>query len=130
MERVAKENTLDLAGMTLFYYEVFEKQYDEDSTQWSIFNPEPSFPTNVEVPKLSQLAKLSQLEGYDVTTFAVGTSPECSPLSCNGLAARIAVDPPLSLRVVRTGEISLKAGKFDDSEPGPFRIFAVHTLSP
>jgi hypothetical protein len=124
MEQIAKENTLDLTGMTLFYYEVFEEQYDEDSRQWSAFNPEPSFPTNVEVPKWAQL------EGYDVTTFTVGTSPECSPLSCNGLAARVAVNRHCLFESFEQAKSSLEAGRFDDSEPGPFRIFAVHTLSP
>jgi len=33
-----------------------------------------------------------QLEGFDVTTFSVANSPECSPLSCNDLAADIAVN--------------------------------------
>jgi hypothetical protein len=122
METIAKENNLDLTGMTLFYYEVFEKQYDEDSRQWSGFDPEPSFPTNVEVPRLARL------EGYDVTTFSVGTSPECSPLSCNGLAARVAVNRHCLFGSFEPAESSLRAGEFDDSEPGPFRIFAVHSL--
>jgi hypothetical protein len=87
-------------------------------------SPRPSFPTNVEVPKLAQL------EGYDVTTFTVGTSPECSPLSCNGFAARVAVNHHRLFGSFEQAKLSLESGKFDNSEPGPFRIFAVHTLSP
>jgi hypothetical protein len=121
-ETIAKENSLDLTGMMLFYYEVFEEQFDESSREWSTFNPEPSFPTDVEVPKLAQL------EGYDVTTFTVGTSPECSPLSCNGLAAQVAVNRHCLFESFEQAKCSLEAGEFDDSEPGPFRIFAVHTL--
>ena len=86
MEEIARKSNLVLACLTLFYYEVFEEQFDEDSKKWSTFEPDASFPTSVEKPASVQL------EGYDVTTFSVGTSPECSPLSCNCLAAAITVN--------------------------------------
>jgi hypothetical protein len=86
MEQIARKNNLDLDGMTLFYYEVFEEEFDASSRRWSTFKLELSFPTNVEEPKWPQLG------GYDVTTFTAGASPECSPLSCSGLAAAVAVN--------------------------------------
>jgi hypothetical protein len=39
--------------MTLFYYEVYEHEYDEDSKEWSAFMPESSFITDVQVPTQS-----------------------------------------------------------------------------
>jgi len=122
MEKIAEENNLDLDGMTLFYYEVFEEELDAISRKWSTFEPELSFSTNVEEPKSAQLA------GYDVTTFTAGASPECSPLSCNGLAAGVTVNRHCLFESFEQARRSLETGKFDHSEPGPFRIFAVYTL--
>ena len=122
MEKIAGENNLDLGGMTLFYYEVFEEEFDENSRRWSTFKPELSLSTNVEEPKRAQLA------GYDVTTFSAGTSPECSPLSCNGLAAGVTVNRHCLFESFEQAKNLLEAGKFDHSEPGPLRICAVYTL--
>ena len=122
IEQLSKEKNIDLSESILFYYEVFEKQFDENSRVWSTFEPEPSFSTLVEKP-----AK-AHLEGYDVTTFSAGTSPECSPLSCNGLATEISVNSHCLLDTFEQAVQSLEAGKFDNSERGPFRIFAVYTV--
>jgi hypothetical protein len=122
MEKIAAEINLDLDGTTLFYYEMFEQEFDADSREWSTVEPEPSLPSNVEIPKLAQL------EGYDVTTFWAGTSPECSPLSCSGLAAEITVNPHCLFESFEQAKQTLEAGAFDNAEPGPFRIFAVYTL--
>jgi hypothetical protein len=122
MEKIAEENNLALGGMTPFYYEVFKEEFDENSRRWSAFKPELSFRTNVEEPKWAQLA------GYDVATFTAGASPECSPLSCNGLAAGVTVNRHCLFESFEQAKGSLEAGKFDHSGPGPFRIFAVHTL--
>jgi hypothetical protein len=122
IEEIAKAASLDLSDMTLFYYEVFEQQFDERSKTWSIFEPEPSFPLNVEKPEQARLA------GYDVTTFSVNTSPECSPLSCCHLAEEIKVNRHCLFDSFDEAKRSLEDGKFDSSEPGPFRIFAIYTL--
>jgi hypothetical protein len=122
MEEVARDNNLSLTGMTLFYYEVFEQQFDESSKQWSSFEPEASFATNVAKPASARL------QGYDVATFSVRTSPECSPLSCNGLAAKVAVNRHCLFDSFEQAKQSLESGQFDNSEPGPFRIFAVYTV--
>ena len=78
---IAREKKIDLAGTMLFYYEIYE--LDFDLGEWMRFEPVPSFGTNVSVPE----AKV--LEGYDVVSFSAETSPECSPLSCNHLAREI-----------------------------------------
>ena len=53
-------------------------------------------------------------------------SPGCSPLSCNGLAAGVTVNRHCLFESFEQAKRSLEA--FNHSEPGPFRIFAVHTL--
>ena len=122
IEQLCNEEDIDTSGNALFYYEVFEKEYDEDSRSWSTFEPEPSFPTHVQKPERAELL------GYDVTTFFVGTSPECSPLSCNSLATEIAVNRHCLFDTFEQAVGALGAGKFDDSEPGPFRVFAVYRV--
>jgi hypothetical protein len=56
IEQLSKEENIDLSECILFYYEVFEKQFDENSREWSTFEPEPSFsthspPTSTSLPR-------------------------------------------------------------------------------
>ena len=122
MKEIAAAEGIDLSGMTLFYYEVFPEQFDESSRQWSAFEVEPSFLTAVERPASSELA------GYDVTTFSAGNGSECSPLSCNGLAKVLGCNSHCLFLTFKQAKAALEAGCFDHCEPGPFRIFAVHTV--
>lgn len=122
IEDLARERAIDLTGMKLFYYEVFENEYDEKEKKWQAFKPEESFTTNVKPP-----AK-KQLEGFDVVTFWARTSPECSPLSCNNLAKEIAVNEHCLLADFDAAKTFIETGKFDNSEPGPHRIFAVYSV--
>lgn len=117
---VARENNIDLNGTALFFYEVHELQFD--SGEWLRFDPEPSFGTNVSVPE----AKV--LEGYDVVTFVAQTSPECSPLSCNSLASEVETNSRCLLQWFEQARKLLENGTFNDSEPGPYRIFAVYSV--
>ena len=80
---LAREHSLDLTGTTLFYYEVHDLQFEQTTGQWTCFGPEAAFKTSV-VPPTKKF-----LEGFDVVTFYCRTSPECSPLSCNGLASTV-----------------------------------------
>src|SRR5208282_1038518 len=75
---LARENSIDIEGTSLFYYEAYELEYD--GKYWRPYAPEPSLPTNVIPPPRMQL------EGFDVATFFARNLPECSPLSCNSLA--------------------------------------------
>ncbi len=121
--QLARENGIDLSGMKFFYYEVYERQYDTEKDSWTEFQPEASFLTDVRVPSEKQL------EGYDVVSFRVQTSPECSPLSCNNLP-RVLVNSHCLLRSLDEAKSHLESGRFNDTcgEPGPFRIFAVFSL--
>lgn len=119
---VVIDKGIDICETTMFYYEVFYREFCEETRQWSQFEPEASFATNVEEPHHRKFV------GYDVVTFFVHNSPECSPLSCNGLASNAAVNRHCLLDTFEEAVRGLEAGVFDDSEPGPFRIFAVYTV--
>lgn len=120
--QVAKEHSLDLTNTSLFYYEVHELEYVENEATWKPFALEPSFTTKIIEPKTKNL------EGYDVVTFYVHTSPECSPLSCNSLATEIKTNQHCLLSSFEEAQNMVQQGKFKNSEPGPYRIFAVYIV--
>src|SRR5262249_41459534 len=66
IRQLADEKSIDLMGTTLFYYEVYELEFDDAENKWRPFYPEPSFTTNVIAPARKNL------EGYDVVTFCMG----------------------------------------------------------
>lgn len=68
------------------------------------------------------------LEGFDVTTFSMHSSPECSPLSCNSLANNIPVNEHCLFRTFQEAKEAIEGGLFKNSEPGPYRVFAVYTV--
>jgi hypothetical protein len=123
MEEVVRIESVDLAKARLFYYEVYERQFDEKRNEWRPFRAEENFNTDVEPPRHEALL------GFDVVSFSVQTSPECSPLSCNNLAETIAVNEHCLLESVERARQLLEAGAFDNSEPGPFRVFAVYSCA-
>jgi hypothetical protein len=53
IQNIAKENSLQLEGTALFYYEAHEVEFDNE--RWQPYLPEPSFPTNVIPPSASTL---------------------------------------------------------------------------
>lgn len=119
--QVARENQIDLSGTTLFFYEVHELQFD--SGKWTDFGAEPDFPTDVCLPEAKAF------EGFDVVTFSSQTSPECSPLSCNGLAAEVETNARCLLESFDQTRTLLENGAFNNSEPGPYRIFGVYSVA-
>ena len=116
---LARDHAINLEGTTLFYYEVSEYQFDG---AWEPFEREASFPTCVIRPESKKL------EGFDVVSFYAGTSPECSPLSCNALASQTKVNEHCLLESEREAKHLLESGYFENSEPGPYRIFAVYSV--
>jgi hypothetical protein len=117
---VAQENSIDLEGTSLFYYEAYGKEFDGKS--WRAYSPEASLPTNVVLPSSKKL------EGFDVVTFMVGRRPECSPLSCNSLATNLRTNAHCLFASFEEAETNLKNGAFVKCEPGPYRIFSVYSL--
>jgi len=118
IQQLAQEHSIDLTETKLFYYEVYELEFHQD-TKWKPFKQEASVETNIF--KLNS----KKLEGYDVVTFFAGNSPEYSPLSCNGLAKEIKVNSHCLLSSFEDAYQLLEQGKFTNSEPGPYRIFSV-----
>jgi hypothetical protein len=117
---VARENSIDLEGATLFYYEAHEMEFT--GTVWGPFLAEPSFHTDIIQPPHKTL------EGFDVVTFSAGNAPEHSPLSCNGLAKELQTNSHCLLESFDEAKTSLSVGKFKGCEPGPYRIFAVYSV--
>lgn len=122
VEDAAADKGIALDGLSLFYYEAFKEQYDAEAKAWQPISPEADFPTNV-VPPAS-----AALSGFDVVTFYVGTSPECSPLSCNGLAADVPVNDRCLFDRFDEAYAALERGEFRECEPGPYRIVAVYQV--
>lgn len=119
---IASENAIDMSDVRLFYYEQYEQEYDADNHAWRPYAPDDSFETKITKPGSTVL------EGYDVVTFSCGTSPECSPLSCNGLAEKIATNSHCLLDSLDTAKSLTEKGALN-GEPGPYRIFAVYSVN-
>lgn len=122
IEDLARENAIPLDDLQLFFYEAYEWEFDDSAGRWRPFAPEESFATDVELPENRRL------EGFDVTTFSARTSPECSPLSCNALAATIRTNRHCLFESFDGAKAAVEAGMFRNSEPGPFRITAVYSV--
>jgi hypothetical protein len=120
IKTLAKENSIQLEGTSLFYYEAHEMEFDGEC--WNPWSPEPSFTTNVVLP----LSK--RLEGFDVVTFTARTSPECSGLSCSGLATKLRTNAHCLFDSFDEAQTNLNNGAFNESEPGPYRIFSVYSV--
>jgi hypothetical protein len=119
---LAKRHAVNLGDARFFYYEVHDKEFHESGREWRPFRPEFSFGVRVAEPAAKQL------EGFDVVTFSAGTNPECSPLSCDALADEVPVNSHCLLSSFEEAKRLLESGKFDKSEPGPFRVFAVYSV--
>ena len=113
---------IDTAELTLFYYELFEQEFGDQSHTWSSIVPDLNFPTAVAVPSVKLL------QGYDVSTYSQRNKAECSPLSCCMLAAELSVNRHCLFDTFDEAKTALESGKFENSEPGPFRILAVYTV--
>jgi hypothetical protein len=120
MRSLAAEHAISLAGTSLFYYEAYELEFDGRS--WSPVTGEPSLETHVSPPLHSRL------EGFDVVTFFARNAPECSPLSCNSLAEKVATNTHCLFESFEQAETALNKGVFEAGEPPPYRIFAVYSV--
>ena len=117
---MAKENSIELGGTSLFYYQVHDMEFDAKS--WCPYGAEPSLPTNVVPPQEKVL------EGFDVVTFYAKNAPECSPLSCNRMAEEIRTNRHCLLESFGQAYDRLNEGAFNNAEPGPYRIFTVYSV--
>jgi len=123
MVNIAEEQGVSLNDLSLFFYRVSEKQWHDEEAVWRPHQPDAAFLTDVVVPAHSQV------EGYDVVSIYAGNACECSPLSCNGLATTLAVNRHCLLPTYDAAKQLLESGAFHHCEPGPYRIFEVHSIS-
>jgi len=124
MVDIAREEAVDLALQTLFYFEVYAEEFDEETLAWAPFGPTEGLVLDVRPPTEKRL------QGFDIATFSGAAGAECSPLSCNGGARRCAVNAHCLFDTFEQAKKALEGGLFKHSEPGPFRIFAVYTVPP
>jgi len=122
MEELAQDNDISLSGMELFFYKVFEEEWDDENEVWVKFDPENSFETNVISPKHSKIV------GYDIVNFSVHASAECSLLSCNHMAQVLEVNSHCLFNTIDKAKGLVEANTFKNCEPGPYRIFEVHKI--
>jgi hypothetical protein len=109
---IAQENSIELEGTSLFYYEAYEMEFHGEA--WHVYLPEPSFPTDVLHPTKKQL------EGFDVVSFTARTSPGCSPLSCNSLAGELPANSHCLFASFEEAKTAVPEGAFNEAEPGPY----------
>jgi hypothetical protein len=124
LHEIVSDKNLNLSEFTLFYYEAFDQEFDEDTKEWLQIRPEPSFKTDVVVPSDKTLL------GYDIVSFSVHTSPECSPLSCNSLASTISTNRFCLLDDFESAFDLTQQDEVANCEPGPYRIIAVYSVEP
>jgi hypothetical protein len=118
MQEIAVKRGVDLRSCELFYYEVYEKKFDQVEKLWKDITPEASFPLNVIRPSSPKLC------GFDVCTYMNGV--EHSPLSCNALADELDVNSYCLFDDFGAALNCIDNGKFDWSESGDLHIFAVY----
>ena len=123
IQSLAAEHGISLEGMKLFYYEGHEQEFDDEHQKWIPYEPEASFGTNVIEPSSKTF------EGFDVTTFSVHTSPECSPLSCNACAENLPTNAHCLFPTFEEATQAIESGAFQGTEPGPYRIIAVYSAN-
>ena len=123
IQTLAREHSIPLAGLKLFYYEAHEEEFNDEHKKWVPYESEASFGTSVVEPKHKTL------EGFDVTCFTVHTSPECSPLSCNSCAEVLPTNSRCLFRTFEEATQAIERGAFENAEPGPYRVIAVYSTN-
>ena len=116
----AKSNQIDIEGSKLFFYEAHELELDGDDRLPVV--PDDSFDTQIVTPSTKHLM------GFDIVTFIDGPNSH-SPLSCNSVAAEIITNEHCLFETLDEALAAVIGGKFDGSEPGPYRVYAVYSVA-
>ncbi|MFC1833594.1 hypothetical protein ACFL2Q_02525 [Thermodesulfobacteriota bacterium] len=122
--KIAKAYSIDMKGTKLFYYEMYELEFDHDE------NDQEWLAISVTTERSSCVVEPDEkhLEGYDLATYYAGEYPECSPLSCNHMAQEIPTNRHCLLATFAEAKQYLEKGFFVDCEPGIYRIIAVYSV--
>jgi len=119
---LARKNGLELGTATLVYYTGHDHQFDAEGNGWTPYQSDAAFTTDVSRPSSATLI------GYDIVTYSMQNSPECSPLSCNHVATDVRVNEHCLIDSLDYAIEQLETGLFNNSEPGPHRIIGVHRV--
>jgi hypothetical protein len=106
----------------LLFYELYEKEFDEEEGSWQEIHGEESFGYDLKSPEQKDLL------GFDIVSYSVGTSPECSPLSCNYLCKEVEVNEYCLLDDLDNAIELTESLNESKAEPGPYRIIAVNRI--
>jgi len=118
-----KENSIQLEGTLLFYYQAGEMECDGE--RWGSWSQEQTFRTQVAPPSWKKL------KGFEVANFTARTFPECSGLSCSSWATELPTNAHCSFDSFEEAEANVTPGAFnasDSSEPGHYGIFSAYSL--
>lgn len=118
----ARELGVEPDAFSLFYYEAYPLEFNADSSAWRRYSP-ADFPTAVSPPQNAEHS------GFDIVTFSCGTSPECSPASCNGMASELGVNPVCLFDSFDGAKKAIASGALAAAEPGPYRIISVYKIT-
>lgn len=121
---LATAEQVDLSGTTLLFYLAHHLQFDAELQAWTPFSPDDSLDTEVIAPVAPILL------GFDVVSYSMQNTPECSPLSCNHLSEKIPVNEHCLIGSLDEAIGYLESGCFNECEPGPYRIIAVNAVGP
>jgi len=106
----------------LLFYELYEKEFDEEEQTWQEITGEESFGYDVKSPAHEDFL------GYDIVSYSVGTKHECSPLSCNYLCQEVEVNEYCLLDDLNDAIKMTESLNENKAEPGPYRIIAVSRI--
>ena len=107
----------------LLFYELYEKEFDEEEQSWQEIQGEESFGYDVKSPLHKDFL------GFDIVSYSIGTSHECSPLSCNSLCKEVGVNEYCLLDDFEYAIELTESLNESKAEPGPYRIIAVNRIN-
>ena len=122
IQTIARKNEIELSDTALIYYEGHNLQFDADQNAWTEYAADCDFVTAVSPPLSAKRL------GYDVVSYSMQNGPECSPLSCNHVAANARVNEHCLFDSLDYAIACLNNGVFNKAEPGPYRIIAVNEV--
>ena len=120
ISEIANQKNLSLKDITIFYYEVYEQECCNLSGEWRPIQPEESFSTQVQIPKIKKL------QGFDVTTHYNGIG--CSYLSCNHMAEQLPTNEKCLFHRLEDCIHSLRQLRFQKCSEGWVRIYSVSLI--
>ena len=107
----------------LLFYELYEKEFDEGGHAWREFPVEESFGYQVKLPSQKDFL------GFDIVCYSMGTSHECSPLSCNLLCQEVEVNEYCLLNNFDEAIKITESLNEKKAEPGPYRIIGANKIN-